>query len=114
MSGRVSVALVGRQAVPRAAPPPSPPACSARSLALYGRRQKRVARRIPLFDVDAVQDADEIGARRRRRMPSNPKPNSGVWISSAYRGLTVVMRFGVGDAALQEADASPELQPIAR
>jgi len=26
-----------------------------------GRRQKRVAFRIPFFDVDAVQDADEIG-----------------------------------------------------
>ena len=51
-------------------------------------------------------------AARLRRMPSNPNPNSGVWISSAYFGLTVVMTSRVVDAALEEADPSPEFETV--
>ena len=45
-------------------------------------------------------------------MPSNPKPSSGVWISSAYRGLTVVMIPREHDTALEETNPGPILQRI--
>ena len=49
----------------------------------------RVVSRIPLAVVDAVEDADEVGARPRS-VPSSPYPISPPWISRAYWGETVV------------------------
>ena len=44
------------------------------------------------FDVALAHGSHELTMTARRlRIPSKPKPNCGVWISSAYCGLTVVI-----------------------
>ena len=71
----------------------------------------RIARRVPFFRVDAVQDADEIVA---------PRAQDSVEAEPELRRLDL---FGVppadrrddprvGDAALHEADTSPVFQTI--
>jgi hypothetical protein len=47
-----------------------------------GGGQVRVGGGIPGLGVDAVEDADESPARKRRTW-SRPKPKAGVWISRA-------------------------------
>ena len=53
-------------------------------------------------------------AARRRRMPSKPKPNSGVWISRAYCGLTVVISSASLMPPLRKLMLSPVFEPLDR
>ncbi len=87
---------------------------SAQVVGSVRRRQDADRASDPTGSVSIPFRTPTRSAARRRRMPSNPKPNSGVCISRAYCRLTVVNRVGVVDPALEEADASPVLEPLDR
>ena len=65
-------------------------ALPSRSIDVERLRQVRVARRIPLVVVDPVEDAHQLRRRARAGCRRSRTRTAGVWISSAYRGLTVV------------------------
>src|SRR6185369_9191343 len=82
-------------------------------LRVVRRRQERVRLRIPEVRVDAVQDADEIGAPASKDAIES-EPGLGRLDLAGIRPADRRDHARVDDAAFEQADAPPELQAIDR